>query len=178
MVPEVSTAIALSKLSSTQYGCPLNDCDCLLNRLQVLLASPGSLSNSSTYIISLKFWRVTLSSDCDLYVTICDSYLCSGFLISEQGGVYASHFQASSAICTDDSQQFGWGAQEVWDFRFELSPSHTLTTAWSGTANKGHYNVYDAMSRSSGLWLTVCRQEPDERVEIRFIEVSIKTTMD
>ena len=148
----------------------------MLNQIQVLLASPGSLSNSTTYVINIKFWRVPLTSDCDTTLMICDIDDCYGFMLYEQGGGATSHTKSSSSTCPKHQPEFSWDVQQVWDFRFELSRSNTITTLWSGTANEGQSVRYDAMSPEGGLWLTVCRNEIDESQEIRFIEVSIKTT--
>ena len=126
--------------------------------------------------------RLGLSGDCDTYLAICDRDNrdnrdnCYGFLFHDQGGVRSAQWQSSSTTCSSFGPHTAWNAQHLWDFRFELSPSHTLTMAWSGTANTGHYETYDTMTASGGLWMTVCRKEANERQEIRLIEVSVKTT--
>jgi hypothetical protein len=143
---------------------------------KVRLALAGRMSKGNTYIINVKFWTVPLTSDCDIYLAVCDSNICYGFLTLDQGGVHSAKWPSSSTTCSYFGPHVGWSKQQLWDFRFELSPSHTIAMSWSGSANVGHHETYGPMAASSGLWLVVGREEPDESQEIRFIEVSIKTT--
>ena len=134
--------------------------------------------NSTTYVVSVKLWFFPLSArGADVFLTICDTDDCYGYLVGDEGGFIPAHSKSSETTCGFSGMATIWNVpQQLYDFRFELSPSHTLTMLWRGTSLDGGYNTYDAMKPSGGLWLTVCRDEIEESLEVRFIEVSIKAT--
>ena len=135
------------------------------------------LKNSDVYTVNVKFWKIPLTSDNDIAMTLCDSSRCVGFTYFDNRGIDVSQFSSSSSSCSHSSPTSGWSnvAYEIWDVRFELSRSHTLAVTWSAAVDKGMSITYDhVLKPSSGLWLTACRHDTAEQYDVRFIEVTVR----
>ena len=138
-----------------------------------------TLSDSSVYIVNIKFWKIPLTSDNDIQMTLCDRSYCVGFGYFDNLEIYPSQFSPSSSVCRQSaspiSHQWRNTRYELWDVRFELSSSHTLGITWSAAMDKGvSYTYSHVLNPNSGLWILMCADDDAERYDLRFIEVTVK----
>ena len=120
---------------------------------------------------------VTTNNDNDITMTLCDATRCVGFTYWDRQGIQASEFLSSSATCDRSGPYTGWQnvAYEIWDVRFELTPSRTGAITWSAALDKGMSKAYSyVLKPSSGLWITACRNDPFEQYDVRFVEVTVR----
>ena len=145
--------------------------------LQAPIVSCGTLSQSSVYVVNIKFWKIPLTSDNDLHMTLCDGSYCVGFMYRDNHVLQISHSSSSSSVCQHSSPTSQWNNinYELWDVRFELSSSHTLGMTWTAALDKRMSHTYShVLNPNSGLWITVCADHTYEHYDIRFIEVTVK----
>ena len=145
--------------------------------LQAPIVSGGTLSQSSVYVVNIKFWKIPLTSDNDLHMTLCDGSCCVGFMYFDNLVLQISQSSSSSSVCQHSSSTSQWNKinYELRDVRFELSSSHTLGMTRSAALDKGMSHTYShVLKPNSGLWITVCADPFYEHYDIRFIEVTVK----
>ena len=120
---------------------------------------------------------VTTNVDNDITMTLCDATRCVGFTYWDRSVIHASEFLSSSATCGVSGPNSGWQnvAYEIWDVRFELTPSRTGAITWSAALDKGMSETYSyVLKPSSGLWITACRNNAPEQYDVRFVEVTVR----
>lgn len=144
------------------------------------VVSSGRLVDRKTYIVTMKFWYERLTADNDLIVGLCDDVDCAGFSFRDNGdNIYAVKWVKDHHSCLRSKTRLndGWrdNNYEIYEMKFEFSPSNTIGDTWSYAVGKPFRQRFDvAMRLSHGLWVSVCRDSSDEAYTIRSFELFVR----
>eukprot|EP00118_Oscarella_pearsei_P010268 m.62412 g.62412 ORF g.62412 m.62412 type:complete len:192 (+) comp35067_c0_seq1:268-843(+) len=136
--------------------------------------APGQISDNKMNTAQLRFHKEDVTGDTDIFVALCDNENCLGFWFLDQNHIYAAAWPTTAPMCKSEKLLSTLlVASNRWEIRFELTPSGTSSYAW--TSNGEVVNHYSqTLKPANGLWLTVCRDDSNEKYNFHFFEVSVR----